>query len=921
MGAVAGHSHMADLPRQLFLAYFSFFLPVAFLRWFYLFLCLFLGPMGVYFFLEKTVFSKSKEKSLFAFLGALFYLLNLGTLQHFYVPFEMFLTQYAALGWLFLFTTRYLEKPNKKTLVWFSLVTFLSTAQAYAATLWYAFFGCFILYLLVWLIINRFRALKPVFWLLGTTLAVNAFWLLPNLYYIFQHSGEVLGAKINQLFSQEAFYHNYEYGHLQNAAVLKNHLFSWTQFNFATNKFEPLLKTWLSYLNNPFIMTLGYLFSFLIFFGLIMILLKKRKALYPLLPVFFLSLFFLISATWPLSLIFSFLRSRSSLFAEALRFPFTKFSLILMFVYAVFFAWGLWVLKEILWKFFRRKKMVLTLIFLLPTFALFFFAKPAFQGELIDQKMKVKIPNQYFTAFDWFNQQENGRILQLPLHSLWGWEYRDWDFQGAGFAWFGLKQPFLARDFDRWSLNNEKAYQELSYALYAQNQLLFEELLAKYQIKYLLVDQSLIDPEHTKKVLFLKETEKLFSLSSKIKPEKEFGFLKIYRFENKQALNQSYPEIFDFTNPPQGLKDQAQKEALAYGQINFDDFWLKQPISYKFDLKKLNPQPALCGPSQEKQVFGLRLEKEGFTLFGEKAIVCTKIPLKEILVKRPAQSFLLKVSFAGEKARLCLGKRGTDDCLGSKKEEDAVYFLFPPNREIKDYELRFLLDSQDEKKEVLIKDIQISVLSAKKQLSPIAVDNLEIQEPLKYSSFKEEKRDTFSYQELLHNQSYLLLVEAENESGLPLRLCLTNYTSERCDLYDNLKDGQNIFFIPPMDKDGQGYDVNLSNYAIGPVRSVNLLKSIKIIPWEDEFLKYQENPEGEYLNNNQSFEKNWRAYEYLGGLRVKSLGKPVLINGWENGWLIKERTEGPIIFFFLPQILQYLGFFFVLVLIVLLIVF
>jgi hypothetical protein len=281
----------------------------------------------------------------------------------------------------------------------------------------------------------------------------------------------------------------------------------------------------------------------------------------------------------------------------------------------------------------------------------------------------------------------------------------------------------------------------------------------------------------------------------------------------------------------------------------------------------------------------------------------------------------LKISFAGEKTRLCLGKRGSDDCLESKREGSTAYFLFPPNREIKDYDLRFLLDSQNEAEEVLIQDIQISALSAKKQLSPIKVDNLEIQEPIKYISFKEEKRDTFSYQELLHNQSYLLLIEAQNESGLPLRLCLKNYTSERCDLYDNLKDGQNIFFIPKSDPRGQGYDVNLSNYAVGPIKSVNFLKSIKIVPLDYEFLNYQENPKGEYLTNNQSYEPNWRAYIYQKPFNLKSLGKPVLLNGWENGWPMEQEAKGQIIFFFLPQLLEYFGFFLILILIVLLAVF
>mgnify|MGYP001577884606 CR=1 FL=1 len=100
----------------------------------------------MYFFLEKVVF-KSKEKKVakaFSFAGGIFYLLNLGTLQNFYVPFEMFTTQYAALGWLLLFATRYLEERKRKDLLLFSMTTLLATPQAYAATLFYAYLIAFV---------------------------------------------------------------------------------------------------------------------------------------------------------------------------------------------------------------------------------------------------------------------------------------------------------------------------------------------------------------------------------------------------------------------------------------------------------------------------------------------------------------------------------------------------------------------------------------------------------------------------------------------------------------------------------------------------------------------------------------------------------------------------------------------------------
>lgn len=916
LGAVAGHSHMADLPRVIILWLFHFILPLSFLRYFYIFICLILGPLGIYYFLEKIIFAKNKERSVFAFLGALFYLLNLGTIQNFYAPFEMFATQYATLGWLFLFISLYLQKPQKSTLIYFALITFLAAPQAYAATLWYAFFLTLIIYLFFWLIVHQFKQLNQVLILIGVTLIINSFWLLPNLYYIWQHSGEVITAKINRLFSEEAFLHNYQYGNFQNTILLKNHLFSWTQFNFAKNNFDLLLKSWSNHLNQSFISSLGYFFFIIIFLGIIFSLIKKSKLLWLLIPIFLINFAFLANAVPPFSWFLDYLR-KSNLIKESLRFPFTKFSILLMFVYSVFFAYGLLVI----FTFFKRKRLALWLLFSTFSLALILFAWPVFQGQLISSRLRLKIPDEYSQMTNWLNQQEQGRVLQLPIHSLWGWEYRDWGFQGAGFTWFGLKQPILVRDFDRWSLANEKAYQELSYALYSKNLPLFETLLGKYNIQWLLWDQSIIAPENDLKVLFIQETGELFTQSQNIKLVKEFGFLKIYQFSGKNN-NEEYPQLTDFTNLPEDLKEIALKEASSYDQINLENYNLNLGKNYPIDLKKLDLKPNLCGPSLENQIFGLNIiDNSIFKLTAKNSQACTKIALGKIIKTKPTKDFLLEVSFNSENEEpyFCLAKWGTGDCLLDKKENNKFYYQFTSNRELKNYEIRFILNKDGES---LIKNLQLKTYPAKKKMALEIVDNLDISNHnLKYTSLDEEKRDTFSFPELIHSQSYALIMEAENISGLPLRLCVTNYTSRRCDLYENLKTGQNIFFIPKSDVDGQGYDFNLSNYAIGPVKSINYLKSIKIVPLDYEFIKTEKNPDGEYITNNQAYEKNWRAYEYQKPFGIKYLGAPVKINGWENGWLLKEETSGKIIFFFLPQLLEYFGFLLILVLIVFITIF
>jgi hypothetical protein len=83
----------------------------------------------------------------------------LGTVQHFYVVFEMFAVQYAALGWLFGLAVEYLERPKKKILLLFALVSWLASPMAYAPTLWYAYVAGLGLFCLSYLLLRRSKAI------------------------------------------------------------------------------------------------------------------------------------------------------------------------------------------------------------------------------------------------------------------------------------------------------------------------------------------------------------------------------------------------------------------------------------------------------------------------------------------------------------------------------------------------------------------------------------------------------------------------------------------------------------------------------------------------------------------------------------------------------------------------------------------
>ena len=548
LGSPASQAHASEIPRVLVIGVLDIFFATSFIRYLFAFLMLILGPLGVFYFLKRIIFRDSDDISsnLGSFLGGLFYLLNLGTLQHFNVPLEMFLVQYAFLGWIFLFLTRFYYEGRRKDLLWFVLITFLGAPQAHTPTLFYVYILSLFIYLVSLLVLGKFIKrdeskmpahgnLKRAFIVFSLSLLINSFWLLPNLYYGVVKGKEVPLSKIHHLFSEEAFLVNKKYGNIKDISILKGFLFDWGVYS-GGNDYSPLLGYWSLHLKNPLVSVIGYFFSFLILLGAVISVIKKDVRAIPWILVGFISVFFILNVNPPFGGIFVFFQENIPLFKELFRFPFTKFSIILMFVYAVFFGYSTSFLISIVKKSYLKLPLFLTIFI-----SIIFFSLPAFKGYLINPAVRVEIPNRYFEMFDYFEKQdEYGRVLNLPIHSFWGWATYSWDkrglgYQGAGFLWFGIKQPLIDREFDRWNIANEQPYREISTAIYSQNEDLLQKYLEKYDIRWLIFDKSVLAPGLDEKVLFHNEIEKMFSDMGSMSLDRDFGDgLLVYKFNPKE---------------------------------------------------------------------------------------------------------------------------------------------------------------------------------------------------------------------------------------------------------------------------------------------------------------------------------------------------------------------------------------------------
>jgi len=546
LGSPASQAHASEIPRVLVIWILDIFFAKNTIRYIFAFLMLILGPLGVFFFLKRIIFKNINDaaSNIGSFLGGLFYLLNLGTLQHFNVPLEMFLVQYAFLGWAFLFLTSFYRSGNRKDLVWFSLITLFGAPQAHTPTLFYVYAMFLFLYLFLMIMLDLFskeksipdgwsKYLKRGILLFLLTLLINSFWLFPNLYYGIVKGGEVPLSKIHHLFSEEAFLVNKKYGNIKDISILKNFLFDWGVYT-NDDSYGSLLKPWVMHLKVPFVSALGYFLAILILLGVIFSVIKRKKELIPWIIVGFVSIFFILNVNPPFGFLFVFFQENIPLFKELFRFPFTKFSIFLIYVYALFIGYASYSIINFLNRLFKKLSGAFVLIVI--TFSITYFSLPAFEGNLINPAMRVKIPDRYFEMFKYFDEDDRyGRVLHLPIHSFWGWVTYSWGnrvgYQGAGFLWFGIKQPLIDREFDRWNIANEQPYREISTAIYSQNEKLLKEYFEKYKVRWLLFDKSVLAPGMDEKVLFHNEIETLLSKINSISLAKDFGDgLEVYEY-------------------------------------------------------------------------------------------------------------------------------------------------------------------------------------------------------------------------------------------------------------------------------------------------------------------------------------------------------------------------------------------------------
>lgn len=560
LGAPAAQAHLSEIMRLPIIFVLRLFLPDNLIRYVYIFGMYLLGGVGVYLYLSKVWFKERKDafQDWTASLGAVFYLLHILTLQQYYISFEMFMAQFALFPFLLMMIHKLSKSFSNKNILFFILLQFLIAPSGHTPTVFYLAVLLSLLYAFFVHLKENFktnwRSSLVFSFLIGLlTLVSNAYWILPNVYYSAHNSHYVQESRTNTIFAPESVWSIKEAGNFQNFINNTHYLFNWKDYSFEEQQFEYVFSEWLPHLNSPLTQIFMSIVGFGTIVGLALVIWNKNKGYkrWPFVIFYIFSACLIWIDFFPTRGIVNYFYN-FGIFQEAFRNPFTKLSILFSFVSVVLFVEFVHFILNYLR---QNKSKILLNKLMIPVALLFFFfvltyiALPSFQGHFVSDKLRVKYPDQYFEMFDYLQTRDkNLRVLPLPQFNHAAWVYHDWSFiepgngyQGMSFNFFGIPQPVLKRDFDRWGETNDFFYHELKRALDTRDVEHFSQLLTKYNIDLVIIDETKIDPFRN----YDYQLEHQLLIASGMDKVWQQDFLTIYQKEN---INQNELII------PQGLK-------------------------------------------------------------------------------------------------------------------------------------------------------------------------------------------------------------------------------------------------------------------------------------------------------------------------------------------------------------------------------
>ncbi|GIW63021.1 MAG: hypothetical protein KatS3mg090_0847 [Patescibacteria group bacterium] len=690
---------------------------------------------------------------------------------------------------------------------------------------------------------------------------------------------------------------------------------------------------WRKHIDSPFYKATCFVFFFLALFGIFNTLKNKNKKYLPFVVLYFFSLTMLATDVPIFSLITELARKYIPLFATIFRFTFTKFSIIYALSYSIMIGLGIFYLFEYLKN--DKIKKILAIIFFI---IIIFHSLPAFKGHLFYEDLAVKIPDEYFQVFDFFQKQDkNQRIAILPIPWYWAWVQPKWGTINSGFIWYGIPQPITDLAFTPWGKQNENFYWELEQAIFSNNSFLLRKVLEKYDISWIYLDKNILN--NAGKKIDYEVYEDLIKKTGLVKKIFQFNNIKVFKLTGKDLKN-----FIEIKTNLLNIHPEYNYNNLDQAYLDFGDY-----------LTSKNQEPNVYYPF--RSLFSGKLPSD----FEHKIIEDSNYLY-----------FLANVPKNNHQYKL-VEKRNNYE-FKILKQEKALDFdidLLIENKQLKikiPKEKTLIYDSKNDPQ--FINQENNACNKNSEGLAKLNKSNNEFV----LTSINSHNCIKVVTSNMLLRNGYLVKVKVKNDNIRGFLVNFINKTTKKSDLETYLEnDGKEktyYFIIPRRGSYELNYEIFFDNISEGKEKVENILKSVEIyqVPYwylkSLKFIKKDFNPENTksskqdlysfetkkhsyflyevklpknlktqdnliiYLS--QSYHSGWKAFQiknskleiknwidiYFPFIFGKEIKEHVLVNNWANGWEIDkvliEETENEkpiqIIIVFLASVLAVFGF-------------
>ena len=531
----ASDSEQADIFRSAVFTMFDGILPNWLTGQLFYSICLIVGSVSMGALVSRLVIDSKlkKYRSISFLLAGTIYAATLWTMWTFYQSMAPYTANYGFLPLLLLAVYQYTKKQNIWNLLFLFISSILLTSASVIATL---FITDFILILSFVLFLNIFskdsvkekvlRGIKTI----GIFLLTQLFWILPFIYYTATTSQDIIGSYTNRTITSSIIDLESDMQSPLNSA----RFFNRTLFELDGEKYLfPMAEEFQTY---DFYKVLGLLPAFFSVLALIFGILKKNRKLLFWGLIALLSWFLIKVVNPPFANIFVWIQGHIPLFKQVFRWPFSKLGEIYLIAVTVLGTFGILYFHTFLSSFVKEKvvkRVFLGLSFLFVIVLQLVYSEYIFRGQIYPQRAVVNVPSNYFELEEYISENNlDGRIYYAPPANNNYFREYNWGFWGSQFISYILPNPMMDMSSAIGSTLSEKAIIGTTEAVRAKDSKEFLSLMQKYNVEYVLLDES----QNTDGFTFSVDMEAMKEMLSEYEQIWNSDFLTLYKVPVKEDI-------------------------------------------------------------------------------------------------------------------------------------------------------------------------------------------------------------------------------------------------------------------------------------------------------------------------------------------------------------------------------------------------